>query len=237
MRLLSVFLLAAGILAAQIPQASREQALGRMLSKEIEARERFVDDEQVNDYVTAVARKLAPVCSSGEVSVRVMQSESLNASAVPGGQLYVSSALLRFVETESELAGVLAHLMKRAPVAASANPTASNLQFVTSPTGDQFLLTPDTTVPRSLEGALAAAITSADERAMQCMDHAGYNPVGLIMLLQRMPAVPVERMERVSQTIMTLEPSRAFLNNTNKFFEVLRHLAAITPAQRAPSRQ
>ena len=230
MRLLPV-ILGAAILTAQIPQASREQALGRMLSKEIESRERFVDDAQITDYVTAVARKLAPVCAGGEVSVRVMQSEDLNGSAVPGGQLYVSTALLRFVETESELAGILAHLMKRTPVAGGG--AAQN--FVTSPNGDQFLLTPDTVVPRGLQGTVTAAISSADERAMQCMDRAGYDSVGLIMLLQRMPAVPVERMERVAETIMALEPSRAFLLNTSRFVEVRRHLASIAPVQRAPS--
>ena len=233
MRLLSLLLIAAGLIVAQIPQASREQALGRMLSKDIESRERFMDDAQVIDYVTAVANKLTPACSSSGVSVRVMQSEELNASAVPGGQLYVTSALLRFVETESELAGILAHLMKRTPVPGGT--TNANAQFITSPNGDQFLLTPDTVVPRGLQNTVMSAIAAADGSAMQCMDRAGYDPVGLIMVLQRMPSVPVERMEHVSETIMMLEPSRAFLLNTTKFFEVRRHLAAITPVQRPAS--
>lgn len=230
MRLLFV-VLSAGMLSAQVPQASREQTLGRALSKEIETRERFVDDAQVVDYVTAIAMKLAPVCAPGQLSVRVMQSEDLNASAVPGGNLYVSTALLRFAETESELAGVLAHLMKRNPVAASGTRTA----FVSGRNGDPFLMTPDTPLPHALEKSMLAAISQADERAMQCMDRAGYDPVGLITLLQRMPAVPIERMERVAETIMALEPSRAFLLNTNRFFEVRRHLAAITPVERIPT--
>ena len=234
MRLLSILLIAAGLVAAQIPQASREQALGRMLSKDIESRERFMDDAQVIDYVTAVANKLTPACSASGVSVRVMQSEELNASAVPGGQLYVTSALLRFVETESELAGILAHLMKRTLVPGGTT-TNANAQFITSPNGDQFLLTPDTVVPRGLQNTVMSAIAAADGSAMQCMDRAGYDPVGLIMVLQRMPSVPVERMEHVSETIMMLEPSRAFLLNTTKFFEVRRHLAAITPVQRPAS--
>jgi len=74
-----------------------------------------------------------------------------------------------------------------------------------------------------------AAIDSVD------LDRAGYDPVGLIMLLQRMPAVPVERMERVAETIMALEPSSAFLLNTSRFFEVRRHLASIMPVQRPSS--
>jgi predicted Zn-dependent protease len=236
-RILAIFLSAIAILSAQVPQASREQALGRVLSKEIEARERFVDDAQVNDYVATVAKKLAPACASGEVNVRVMQSDELNASTVPGGDVFITTALLRFVETESELAGVLAHLMKRAPVALSAPTTATPAPstFITGPNGDQFLLTPSTTIPRTMEPTVQTAISAADERAMQCMDRAGYDPVGLIFLLQRMPAVPIERMERVAQTIMGLEPSNAFLLNTSRFFEVRRHLAAITPVQKAPT--
>jgi predicted Zn-dependent protease len=204
----------AGAVAAQVPPTSREQALGRLLAAEIERRERLVEDPAVLDYVTAVAQKLSRLCGVSQVSVRVVQSEAANGSAAPEGVLFLNTGLLKALETEAELAGVLAHLMTRTQSAPGADVFAPG-QPVVSPAG--------------AEVAAQAAVTTADQRAMQCMDKAGYDPVGLIAILRRLPAIPVDRMENVAEVIMTLEPSSAFLVTTRQFAEVRQHVSAIAP--------
>jgi hypothetical protein len=217
-------------LCAQVPPSAREQALGRVMASEIERRERVVDDPQVVAYITGVALKLARTCGAGDVTVRVIQSDAVNATVVPGGFLFVNTGLLRAAESEAELAGVLAHLMTRQALLSDRGRNAQ--VAVSGPNGYAFAPLYDDLAPRGLEGAAQAAVSAADQRAMQCMDHAGYDPVGLIELLRRLPAMPVERMERVAEAIMDLEPSSAFLVHTREFFEVRQHIAA---SGKAPS--
>jgi hypothetical protein len=89
-----------------------------------------LEDEAVNNYI----RNLAQVIGRGSdvtvpLKVKVLRTEEINAFALPGGFLYVNSGLIQKAESESELAGVMAHeiahvaarhsarLMKRATIA------------------------------------------------------------------------------------------------------------------------
>jgi predicted Zn-dependent protease len=205
------------------------------MATEIEKRERVVEDPEVVEYVSGIAQKLVKACGQGSITVRVIQSDEVNGSVVPGGFLFVNMGLLQAVDSEAELAGVLAHLMTRTPLAGDRAPAA---QVVTSgKNGDTFAPTEETPVPRGLEGAVQAAVSAADQRAMQCIDKAGYDPVGLINILRRLPAIPVERMEHVAEVIQALEPSSAYLVTTRQFAAVRQHVTATRPARsRGPVR-
>lgn len=94
-----------------------------MLPKEL-------DDKQITEYVQKVARRIAEN-SDLRVPLRVtiLNSKEINAFALPGGFLFVNRGLLEEVQSESQLAGVVAHevshvvarhshrLMKRANIA------------------------------------------------------------------------------------------------------------------------
>jgi predicted Zn-dependent protease len=234
MRLLLVApLLIAVNLPAQVPASAREQALGRVMATEIEKRERVVEDPEVVEYVSGITQKLVKACGRGSITVRVIQSDEVNGSVIPGGFLFVNLGLLRAVDNEAELAGVLAHLMTRTPVTAA----ASAQPFIGGKNGDSFAPAEEVPAPRGLESALLAAVSAADQRAMQCIDKAGYDPVGLINFLRRLPAIPVERMEHVAEVIQALEPSSAYLMTTRQFAEVRQHVTAAKPARaRTPVR-
>jgi hypothetical protein len=89
-----------------------------------------LEDKEVKAYVQRLADRIA-ASSDLKVPVRttVLDSEEINAFALPGGFLFVNSGLIRKADTESELVGVLAHelahsaarhgarLMKRATIA------------------------------------------------------------------------------------------------------------------------
>ncbi|MCL6482283.1 MAG: M48 family metalloprotease [Firmicutes bacterium] len=89
-----------------------------------------VEDESVVRYVRTLAQRLAQNSDlQVPLQVTVLKSEEINAFALPGGFLFVNTGLILKAETESELAGVLAHeiahvaarhghrLMKRATIA------------------------------------------------------------------------------------------------------------------------
>ncbi len=94
--------------------AEDEIALGRELSRQFEEHYRLVPDEVVQSYVQDIGELL--VVASGkprpevEWSFRVVdEPEEVNALALPGGWIYVYSGLLLMLDSEAELAGVLAH--------------------------------------------------------------------------------------------------------------------------------
>lgn len=71
-----------------------------------------VEDEQIVDYVRRLAERIARHSDLRvPLQVTVLQSEEVNAFALPGGFIFVNTGLLKKTEHESELAGVLAHEM------------------------------------------------------------------------------------------------------------------------------
>ena len=69
-----------------------------------------VDDPEVTEYVQQVAQRIADHSDlTVPLQVGVLASDEINAFALPGGFLFVNSGLIEKAETESKLAGVLAH--------------------------------------------------------------------------------------------------------------------------------
>src|SRR5260370_4073850 len=88
----------------------REQQLGKELSREIEASAKLLDDPIVCDYVNTLGQRLVRY-SDAKVpfTIKVLDDDQVNAFALPGGYFYVNSGLILAAQSESELAGVMAH--------------------------------------------------------------------------------------------------------------------------------
>lgn len=88
-----------------------EVELGRQFDEKIQKEMPILDAPAINEYLQDVVDQLAQhsVRTDLEYRVRVVDSEEVNAFAVPGGFLYVNVGLLRAARDEAELAGVLAH--------------------------------------------------------------------------------------------------------------------------------
>jgi predicted Zn-dependent protease len=92
---------------------SEEYFIGRAVAAQLLGRYPPLKDPQLNRYVQAVAQVVAmssdrPVIYKG-YHVQVMDSPEVNAFAAPGGFLFVTKGLLRLVESEDQLACILAH--------------------------------------------------------------------------------------------------------------------------------
>lgn len=88
----------------------KEIALGKQLATDIERQARIVDDPLVAEYVNRVGQNLVRN-SDAKVpfTIKVIDSDDVNAFALPGGFFYVNSGLILAAESESELAGVMGH--------------------------------------------------------------------------------------------------------------------------------
>jgi beta-barrel assembly-enhancing protease len=91
--------------------AYQEMQFGEQMSGEI--RTWGKEDPQATRYVAAVGERLATNVNRKAIRYHfhVLQSPGVNAFALPGGQIYVLSGMMDFLESEAELAAVLGHEM------------------------------------------------------------------------------------------------------------------------------
>jgi predicted Zn-dependent protease len=88
----------------------KERALGEAMAAAIDRRTKFVADSDINAYVNRLGQKIVRN-SDAEVPfiIRVIDSPDLNVFSLPGGFLYVDKGLIMEVDSEAELAGLMAH--------------------------------------------------------------------------------------------------------------------------------
>ena len=88
----------------------KEIAMGKRYAQEIERQAKMVDDPIIAEYVNRVGQNLVRNSDvKVPVSIRVIDSDEVNAFALPGGFFFVNTGLILKAESEAELAGVMAH--------------------------------------------------------------------------------------------------------------------------------
>lgn len=88
----------------------KEVSFGRQIAAEAEKELKLVDDSMLNEYVNRVGQNVVNH-SDAKVpfTIKVVDSDEVNAFALPGGFFYVNRGLILAADNESELAGVMAH--------------------------------------------------------------------------------------------------------------------------------
>src|SRR5208282_5311423 len=88
----------------------KEIALGKQLAQQVERQAKLINDPIIAEYVNRVGQNLVRN-SDAKVpfTIRVIDTEEVNAFALPGGFFFVNSGLILKADTEAELAGVMAH--------------------------------------------------------------------------------------------------------------------------------
>ncbi len=88
----------------------KEIALGKQLAQQVERQAKLIDDPVISEYVNRVGQNLVRN-SDAKVpfTIKVIDTEEVNAFALPGGFFFVNSGLILKADTEAELAGVMAH--------------------------------------------------------------------------------------------------------------------------------
>jgi len=116
---ISLFLVACGIVRTSpfgdkafilIP-TPQEVSIGRQAASQIEKKVKLCKDPVINEYVEFIGKKIAAVSDRHDIiyHFKVIESDELNAFALPGGWVYIYTGLLRHLRNEAELAFVLGH--------------------------------------------------------------------------------------------------------------------------------
>jgi beta-barrel assembly-enhancing protease len=88
----------------------KEIGLGKQLASEVERQAKIINDPVIAEYVNRIGQNLVRN-SDAKVpfTIKVIDSEEVNAFALPGGFFFVNSGLILKADNEAELAGVMSH--------------------------------------------------------------------------------------------------------------------------------
>jgi len=88
-----------------------ERELGEQVLREVQRRWQFVQDPAVNGYVNRIGKRILQSLDPQPFEYRffVLNTQDVNAFAVPGGYVFINSGLILLVENEDELASVICH--------------------------------------------------------------------------------------------------------------------------------
>src|ERR1041385_1538841 len=87
----------------------QEKEMGKKLSLQVEQSSKILDDPAITEYVARVAENISRNSDAQmPITVRLIDSEHIEAFTLPGGHQYITRGLLLQLENEGELASVLA---------------------------------------------------------------------------------------------------------------------------------
>jgi predicted Zn-dependent protease len=227
----------------------REITLGTQLAKKMGRFTKFIDDPLVNEYVTRIGQNLVRDSDARfPFTFKVIDSEEVNAFALPGGFLYVNRGAILLADEEAELVGVLAHEI--AHVCArhgTRNSTRSEIARVA--TMSLILLGPGgwagyaiftglkVGVPLTFLKFSRSAESEADYLGLQYMYKAGYDPNTFIAFFERMDSEPSpgkfatmfssypltrNRIRAIQREIATILPARDQYIVTTSEFDLIK---------------
>src|SRR5215510_14457816 len=99
-----------GIIAKMSGSTEKEVRMGREAAAEVDRQAKFIEDPIITEYVNRVGQNIV-LHSDAKIpfTIKVIDSDEVNAFALPGGFFYVNKGLLLAADNEAELAGVMAH--------------------------------------------------------------------------------------------------------------------------------
>ncbi|HEY0385038.1 MAG TPA: M48 family metallopeptidase [Pyrinomonadaceae bacterium] len=188
-----------GLIAKMSGSLEKEVALGRQIAAEIDKENKFIEDPIITEYVNRVGQNLV-IHSDAKVpfTIKVVDSDEVNAFALPGGFFYVNKGLILAADNESELAGVMAHEIAHVAARhAMENQTKANLLQYGAIAGSIFLGGIPGMIFQNTAGLglLATfmkfnrnAEAEADKLGVQYLYAAGYDPSGLATMFEKLAA-------------------------------------------------
>jgi len=229
----------------------REIALGKQAAMEVEKTAKMINDPVVTEYVNRVGQNLVRN-SDAKVpfTIKVIDSDEINAFALPGGFFYVNSGLILRADEEAELAGVMGHEIAHV-AARHGTKTATKGEILQLATIPLILLGPGGWAGYGLYEGLNLAIPmsylkftrdserEADFLGLQYMYKSGYDPNAFVSFFEKIeaeerrhpgsipkvfsthPPTP-DRVQKAQEEIATILPARDEYVVTTSEFDLVK---------------
>jgi predicted Zn-dependent protease len=203
-----------GIIAKMSGSTEKEVRQGREAAAEVDRQAKFVDDPVITEYVNRVGQNIV-LHSDAKVpfTIKVIDSDEVNAFALPGGFFYVNKGLILAADNEAELAGVMAHEIAHVAARhAVENQTKASLLEYAALGGSIFLggipgMIYQNTAGIGLLGIFMkfsrAAEEEADRLGVQYMYAAGYDPGAMATMFEKLEAKNKKKPGFISRAFST----------------------------------
>jgi len=206
----------------------KEMALGKQLAEEVQRQAKVVDDPLISEYINRIGQNLVR-SSDAKVpfTFQVIEGDSPNAFALPGGYVFVYTALLKIADEEDELAAAMAHEI--AHVAAR--------HMTKQATKSQIVSLAGIPVGVILGGGMGGAIgrqganlgipavflhftrkdeSEADYLGVQYLYAAGYDPNGAISIFEKLESLEKRQPGTVARIFSTHPMDAARIQKTEQ---------------------
>jgi len=233
----------------------KEVRMGKEYAAQIESTVKLVQDPVVNEYVNRIGQNLVRH-SDAKVpfTIKVVDTDEINAMALPGGFFYVNSGLILAADDEAELAGVMAHeiahvaarhAMREMTRGQIANIASIPLIFVGGGLGYAIRSAAGLGLPLTFLTFSRGFEEEADYLGLQYMYASGYDPQAFIAFFEKLqakekkkpgtfakafsthPQTP-DRIGKSQDEIAKILPARdEYTVDTSEFEQVKARLAAL----------
>jgi hypothetical protein len=203
-------------------QIRKEWALGQHLAVDLERRDGRINDPAIIRYLQRVENQIAVAISGKSLEVRVTRGSDQYSFLMPHGVLYLSGSLVERLESEAELAGLLAHQLEHIRGNKFATTSVQGLE-VRSPA---CVLASQLPIGRSDE--MRERELQATVGAVKDLKVAGYEPVAILELLSKLVyehpgwarAIPPEDLLDIRATLEAdAPPARGYLVDSSDFMQ------------------
>jgi len=215
----------------------REIALGKQAAMEVEKTAKMINDPVVTEYVNRVGQNLVRN-SDAKVpfTIKVIDSDEINAFALPGGFFYVNTGLILRADEEAELAGVMGHEIAHV-AARHGTKTETKGQIMQWATIPLILLGPggwagyglyeglNLAIPMSYLKFSRDAEREADFLGLQYMYKAGYDPNAFVSFFEKLEAEERRRPGSIPKVFSTHPPT------PDRVQKAQEEIATILPAR------
>lgn len=240
-----------GLIASMSGSLEKEVALGRAIAAEVDKQAKFIDDPVITEYVNRVGQNIV-LHSDARVpfTIKVIDSDEVNAFALPGGFFYVNKGLILAADNEAELAGVMAHEIAHVAARhAVENQTKAMLAEYSLLAGSIFLggILGAVINNAAQFGALLgfmkfsrSAEEEADKLGVQYMYAAGYDPNAMATMFEKLMAKNQKKPGFISRAFqshpMAADRRAASISLAGRFPERDEYVISTSEFQRVKAR-
>lgn len=238
----------------------KEIALGKQLAMEIERQAKLVDDPIISEYVNRVGQNLVRNSDvKVPVTIKVIDSDEVNAFALPGGFFFVNTGLILRADNEAELAGVMGHELahiaarhgtRQATRGQIANFASIPLLFMGGWTGYAIRQAAGLAIPMTFLTFSRGFEAEADLLGIQYLYKAGYDPGSYVDFFEKLQAMEKRKPgtlskvfrshplteDRITESQKTIEKYLAekpeYVLTTSEFDDVKDRLALVLNKQK-----
>lgn len=219
----------------------QQTAVGRSYAEKLASNSRLVTDPAIAEYVNRLGQNLARN-SDAQIpfTFKIIDSDDINASSLPGGFVFVDSGLLLAADNEAELAGVMAHEIAHVAACHAAQEMARRELANAASMPLIFRIALRRTTRNTIYWNPGDRYESeADFVGLEYLYKAGYDPQALPSFFQKIMTVDKQRayqpgsemsdrIVRTQREIRTLlPPASEYKVDTFEFQEIKRRLSAL----------